>query len=150
MGVDPTLHKYTTLYKTKVEVLTAFASRVRQGTFGFKRFVSVQTVQVLICSIGKTVSMAHRYNPVCRSDQKYLEPIEMQLEGFRQIDPLPSPELEVPVEVAWWLSDFGTCDAALEKNKAAGDLGNIAFYFLLCVGNTQCLPKNVNVRCNSD
>lgn len=141
MGVDPTLHKSTTSYETKVEVLTAFASRVRRGTFGFKRTVGVQTVQVAIRSIGKTVSMAHGYNPVYRSDQKYLEPIEMQLEGFRRIDPLPSPELAVPVEVAWWLSDFGTCDAASEKNKAAGDLGNIAFYFLLRVGEYSVSTK---------
>ena len=85
--------------------------------------------------------MARGYNPVYWSDQKYLEPIEIQLEGFQKIDPLPSPELAVPVEDVWWLSDFGTYDAALEKNKAAADLGNIAFYFLLRVGEYSVSTK---------
>ena len=39
------------------------------------------------------------------------------------------------------MSDFGTCDAASEKNKSAGDLGNIAFYFLLRVGEYSVSTK---------
>ena len=76
-----------------------------------------------------------------RCDQKYLELLEMRLKDFWWISPLPSPELVVSVEVAWWLSDFGTCDAASVKNKTAGDLINITFYLLLRVGEYSVSTK---------
>ena len=55
------------------------------------------------------------------------------MEGFRRADPIPVPELAVPVAVAEWLGRYGQ-SASLPSEQAKGDLGVIAFFFLLRVG----------------
>ena len=55
------------------------------------------------------------------------------MEGFWRADPILVPELAVPVAVAWWLADFAR-QASCVKHQAIGDLGVVAFYFLLGVG----------------
>ena len=52
---------------------------------------------------------------------------------MRRADPIPVPELAVPVEVAWWLASFAG-GASCARHNAIGDLGIIAFFFLLRVG----------------
>ena len=131
MGVSETLHPFQVSYLFKVVALSGFASRVRTGAYSFGHTVGVQTVQVTLRAIGKTVDMEYGYNSIYQTDQKYLGPLEQQMECFRRQDPLPSPELAVPVELSWWLLDFGLLSSASEKNKAMGDLGMIAFYFFI-------------------
>ena len=55
------------------------------------------------------------------------------MEGFRRADPIPVPELAVPVAVAEWFGRYGW-SATLPSEQAKGDLGVIAFFFLLRVG----------------
>ena len=130
LGIFPYLHKKQIPYAVQIVALEGFASRVQTGHYGFKRHVGVQTVQVTLRSIGKTCEMERGYNPTYRSQREYLYPLALQMEGFRREDPIPVPELAVPVAVAWWMAEFGR-NAKSEAQRAMGDLGLIAFFFLL-------------------
>ena len=55
------------------------------------------------------------------------------MEGFRRTDPIPVPELAVPVAVAEWMGRYAR-DATLPGERAKGDMGIIAFFYLLRVG----------------
>ena len=77
--------------------------------------------------------MERRYNPTLRSPRQYIAPLEMQMEGFWRADPIPVPELAVPVAVAEWLARYGQ-EAKLPGEQAKGNMGLIAFFFLLRVG----------------
>ena len=77
--------------------------------------------------------MVRGYNPTYRAPRQYIAPLEMQMEGFRRADPIPVPELAVPVEVAWWFGNLGQ-NASGEATRAVGDLDMVAFFYLLRVG----------------
>ena len=55
------------------------------------------------------------------------------MEGFRWADPIPVPELAVPVVMAEWMGRYAR-DATLSGKQAKGDMGIIAFFYLLQVG----------------
>ena len=107
-----------------------FTSRVRTGHYGCQRVVQVQTLSVAIRAIGKTCELVRGYNPTYRGPRQYIDPLEMQLKGMRREDPIPIPELAVPVAVAWWIADYGR-NTSCERQRAMGDLGLVVFYFLL-------------------
>ena len=55
------------------------------------------------------------------------------MEGFWRVDPIPVLELAVPVAVAEYFGQYNW-EATLPGKQAKGDLGIIAFVFLLGVG----------------
>ena len=72
-------------------------------------------------------------NPTYGAPGQYIVPLAMQMEGFRRDDPIPVPELAVPVAVAEWFAEQAH-SATSAAGAAKGDLGVIAFFYLLRVG----------------
>jgi hypothetical protein len=120
---------------TTVATLQAFAEFVRQGSVGRGRQVGTQTVQVAFRSIGAHFELDARLNPCYRdgSTPKYWKALEQQIEGYRRQDPVPQAKLAVPVTVPHWCVSQGL-HASSPRTQAIGNLTNIAFYYLLRVG----------------
>ena len=114
-------------------ILTSFAARVRTGFYGRGRQVTVQTVAKALSAISKTIELAGEQSLVYRGHKVCILPIERLIEGMRREDPLPRPQLAIPVVVikkAFELAQKSNCP----KKKATADLIIIAFYYLLRVG----------------
>ena len=111
-------------------IIGAFAARVRTGFYGEGNQVKVQSVGKALAAISKTCELAGQPSPVYRADQKYQRGIEAMIEGMRRQDPLPRPQLAVPVKLVKTASKIaqGTKD---QKMHAVTDLMMIAFYYLL-------------------
>ncbi|MGH7974259.1 MAG: hypothetical protein ACREBR_01940 [bacterium] len=131
MGTDEWLSNPGT---NKVRAITGFAARVRSGYYGRGKQVGVQEVTVALSAIGSTFEMDSRQNPIKKDEKRYIKPIELQIESYRREDPAPKVHLAVPVSLVNWLSKQGQSTAASTKTAAIGDLGIIAFYYLLRVG----------------
>ena len=78
--------------------------------------------------------MGGKVSPLYREPNKYLLPLERQIEAYRREDPPPTPQLAVPVSVAECMFIKGKCKRSTPKLTATGELALIAFYFLLRVG----------------
>jgi hypothetical protein len=120
---------------TTVLTLQAFAAFVRRGSVGRGKQVGTQTVQVALRAIGAHFELAAEPNP-CYKDgftPKYWLALEQQIEGYRRVDPVPQAKLAVPVTVPRWCATEGIKSNS-PKAQAVGDLTNIAFYYLLRVG----------------
>ena len=133
LGLCPYLGADAVPWDARVRALTGFASRVRTGYYGRGSTVGVQTVQVALRAIGKTCELERGVNPTYRAPGQYITQLEMQVEGFRRGDPIPVPELAVPVAVAEWFAAKAR-DATSAEVAATGDLGVVAFFYLLRVG----------------
>ena len=66
--------------------------------------------------------------------------------GFRKEDPLPVPQLAVPVSVPQQIAKLGLHSAATPKEQAVGDLALIAFYYLLRIGEYTRKTRRANSR----
>ena len=142
-GVDALLTDVPT--DERIELLTAFAERVRDGGCGNGARVRAGTVQVALCAIGKTFEMDGRPNPTYRCDGKYWLQLERLLEGYRRQDPPAQHKLAVPVSLVEFLTDMGAA-AVSPKVQAICDMSAIAFYYLLRVGEYTSHRKNERRR----
>ena len=105
--------------------------------------MSCARVQTAIRAINQTCQLDRRKEPLYRSPEKYLKPLEMIFSGFTREEDALVPELAVPVGVPNQCVAVGQCSAATAKDAAIGDLVIIAFYYLLRVGEyTQKCKKN--------
>ena len=129
-----------------VRAVTGFAGRVRQGHYGRGHQVSCARVATAVRAIGQTCEMERGYNPLYRAPEKYLKPIEIMFAGFRRDDPLPVPEIAVPVSVPEQCAAVGLSSAATPKDNAVGDLALISFFYLLRVGEYTRKSKKGNTR----
>jgi integrase len=126
---------------TTVATLQAFAEFVRRGSVGRGKQVGTQAVQVALRSVGAHFELAAKPNP-CYKDgytPKYWKALEQQIEAYRRQDPVPQPKLAVPVTVPHWCVATGLASTS-PKARAVGDLTNVAFYYLLRVGEYTYLP----------
>ena len=123
-----------------VDALTGFAQHVRQGNAGRGNQVRVGSVSKALGAIAKTFTMDDRHDP---TKQNWLGPkhwarLKAQLDCYKRQDPPMLPQLAVPVTLTKNLLDqaFASTARTLIKRKqqATADLCNIAFYFLLRVG----------------
>ena len=78
--------------------------------------------------------MGGKVSPIYRKPNKYLLPLERQIEAYRREDPPPTPQLAVPVSVAGCIFIKGKCKRFTPRLTATGELALIVFYFLLRVG----------------
>jgi hypothetical protein len=117
----------------RIELLAAFAERVRRGHCGNGNTVRAGTVQVALCAIGKTFEMDGLPNPTYRCEGKYWLQLERLIEGYRRHDPPAQHKVAVPVSLVEYLTDLGT-DSSSPKVQAICDMSTIAFYYLLRVG----------------
>lgn len=142
-GVDPYLFTIKRGEKVplptgrRVDLLGAFATRVRLGTYrvrkGDRSAVRCATVQVALRAIGTTFELDGLPNPTYRSEGRYWKKLERQLEDYRRRDPPATPKLAVPVSVVNHLIDAAACSKS-PKKQAEADMCLIAFYYLLRVG----------------
>ena len=126
---------------TTVATLQAFAAFVRRGGVGRGKQVGTQAVQVALRSVGAKFELDAQPNP-CYKDgftPKYWRALEQQIECYRRQDPVPEPKLAVPVAVPHWCVASGLASKS-PKAQAIGDLTNVAFYYLLRVGEYTYLP----------
>ena len=126
---------------TTVAALQAFAEFVPRGSVGQGKQVGTQAVQVALRSVGAHFELAAKPNP-CYKDgytPKYWKALEQQIEAYRRQDPVPQPKLAVPVTVPHWCVATGLASTS-PKDRAVGDLTNVAFYYLLRVGEYTYLP----------
>ena len=69
-GVSPSLTDVEPLERDII--ICAFANKVRQGTFGRQRQVSVQTVTTALAAISKTIQLAGEPSPIyCNAEEDY-------------------------------------------------------------------------------
>jgi hypothetical protein len=130
-GVDAMLTTVPT--DERIELLAAFAERVRNGDYGKGTRVQAGTVQVALCAVGKTFEMDGRDNPTYRCEGKYWLQLERQIEGYRRQDPPAQHKLAVPVSLIEYLVKFGA-QSPSAKVTAICDMCAVAFYYLLRVG----------------
>lgn len=68
------------------------------------------------------------------------------IEGYRRQDPPPKPKLAVPVEVATTAAKAAILSTHNKLDEAINDLVNIAFYFLLRVGEYTYVSSKKRTR----
>jgi len=78
--------------------------------------------------------MAHGVNPTKNQAGKFLPRIQETLDGWRKNDPPCKKELPVEADVPEWLVDKALEMGSVEKDLAIADLIQLAFYYLLRVG----------------
>ena len=144
LGFDPYMQQEP--HKRIVRVASGFAGRVRTGYYGRKRQVSCARVQVAMRAIGQTCELDLNRNPLYRAPEKYLKQLEIMFAGFRREDPIPLPEIAVPVSVPQFMAKMGLSPSATPKEQAVGDLALIAFFYLLRVGEYTQKKKRKNTR----
>lgn len=144
--VDPYLQD--SLFRTKIRISTSFAARVREGYYGHGRQVGVGRVRTALRAVGQTCKLDIGVNPLYRkhADTKYLKPLERQLEGYRRNDPIPVPEIAIPVNVPNQVYAVGKEESSNKKDKAVGELSLIAFYYLLRVGEYASKKQRLSTR----
>ena len=84
---------------TIVRTITGFGGRVRTGYYGQGNQVSAVRVAVALRAIGQTCKLVYERNPLYRAPKQHLLEIELMMVGFRNDDPIPVPEIVVPVVV---------------------------------------------------
>ena len=128
----------------QVALLQGFARYVRQGNAGRGHRVQAGSVQDALCAIGKTFELELLPNPVYQlySPQRYWEPLRAMLSAYRRDDPKSQPQLAVPVAITELLLNQHRANPHHCPHRAAvSDLTNIAFYYLLRVGE-YTKPRN--------
>ena len=87
-----------------------------------------------VSAVGKTVTLAIGVNPTKEAHSDHLvERLQQMMDGFRKEDPPTLKKLPVEVDVPEQMARMGRAACALALLMAVGDLGLIAFYFLLRV-----------------
>lgn len=139
-GLDPFLKGVPE--DAQIGLLTGFARYVREGSAGRGHQVRSGSVSDALCAIGKTFEMACLPNPTYQKYAygKHWYPIKNILRGYQRSDPRSRPQLAVPLAVPeHLLSQLQSTSDPL--HAAVADLTNIAFYYLLRVGE-YTRPRN--------
>jgi len=126
--------------RSRIDLLLSFARYVREGHAGRGHQVRAGSVSTALCAIGKTFELDDRPNPTYKPTayKHHWEALARQLRAYRRDDPPTEPQLAVPVSLTEWLLrtswlNLNQSPATL-RQLAEADLCNIAFYFLLRVG----------------
>ena len=114
-------------------IITAFAARVRKGSYGRGNTIKVPSVANALAAISTTIELAGFNSPLYKAEGAYIEPVARAVEGWRRQDPASVPQLAVPVAVPNRMHAKALQQGSLFQQTVA-DLGLIAFYYLLRVG----------------
>ena len=66
-----------------------------------------------------------------KEDTHYIKPIQLMLAGFSKFDPAVEKKLVAQPDLPQYVVARGNRKRSSEKQKAVGDLVNVAFYWLL-------------------
>jgi hypothetical protein len=93
-------------------------------------------VQTALRAVGTTFELAGKRNPTYNrhTPGTYWKQLSQQLEGYKRQDPPSTAQLAVPVDVAHFLAHQALGAHGDPLSQAVGHLANIAFYYLLRVG----------------
>ena len=137
--LDPFLQGLET--KDQVTILCGFARWVREGHAGRGHQVRAGSVQAALCAIGQTFELDCKPNPLYQTHAygklQYWRPIKRVIDCYKAEDPAASPKLAVPVTITEAILQHHrhhTLTRQNAKQEAIADLINIAFYYLLRVG----------------
>ena len=117
---------------------------MRDGNAGRGHQVRHGSVSDALCAIGKTFEMACLPNPTYQPGAygTHWCPLQQMLTAYKRDDPKVQPQLAVPVAVPEHLLSVINSQSDPQQ-LAVADLVNIAFYYLLRVG--ECTkPRNHN------
>ena len=134
-NVDPFLTGVET--STTIDLLEGFARYIREGNAGRGHQVRSGSVSDALCAVGKTFEMARMPNPTYQPTAygTYWYPLQQILKAYSREDPKSQPQLAVPLAVPEHLvSAAMTSHSHDPAYTAIADLTNIAFYYLLRVG----------------
>ena len=121
----------------RVDILGAFARYVREGHAGRGHQVRSGSVSDALCAVGKTFEMARMPNPTYQPTAygTHWHPLQQILKAYSRQDPKSQPQLAVPLAVPEHLVSAAiTSHSHDPAYTAIADLTNIAFYYLLRVG----------------
>jgi len=124
-GYDPYLQNED--FDTVISATTEFAGRLRAGHIGRGNQVTCPKVQTAVRAIDQTCELSLGCNPLFRTHERYLKPIELMFADFRPEDPLPVPEIEIPVGIAQQVTYIGLVEGDTTKETTVGDLTLVAF-----------------------
>ena len=112
--------------------LTAFAARVKKGSYDMVHQIKLQGVTQSLAAIGKTIKMSGLPNSIYFSPQKYHLQIERCVEGMRRKDTPEVPQLAVPSIVPEEMPRAAYADDC-PKERSISDLGVVKLYYVLRV-----------------
>ena len=120
-------------FETIARISTGFGAKVRCGKRGAP--VSAGMVRAGLGGVNTTIALDTGRQPLHQTDGKhYIKPIQLMLAGFKNFDPGVQKKLAVHPDLPQAAVEWGTRKRCSEKERAVADLVNIAFYFLLRVG----------------
>ena len=123
------------MYTDRVRMLTGFAARVQQGSYGRGQRVQASTVSAAIMAVGQAIALACGNNPTkLMGTEKLIPRLQQALDGWRKYDPPTKKQLPVEADVPELLVRWGSQPAATALEQAVGDLTMIAFFYLLQIG----------------
>jgi hypothetical protein len=131
--VDPYLRGVE--YQHAVRAITGFAGAARTGYFGNGRKVQGGTVSGAITAIAKNITLVQKEDPTKLAGRdSFLPRIAQMLDGFKKDDPPTVKKMPCTIDLPEKMASWGLARGATELEKAVGDLGLIAMYYLLRVG----------------
>jgi hypothetical protein len=108
---------------------------VRIGYFGNGRKVQGGTVSGAITAIAKNITLVQKEDPTKLAGRDHdLPRIAQMLDGFKKDDPPTVKKMPCTIDLPEKMASWGLARGATELEKAVGDLGLIAMYYLLRVG----------------
>ena len=120
-----------------IVALTGFAARVHSEVYGRSRQVGVQTVTDALGAMVTTFKLVGKSSPT------HIESLQRQIKKYRREDPPPKPQLVLHVTVAEKMMPSGYLPKATPIEVATGELGLVAFYYLLRVGEYTIPTSNL-------
>ena len=103
-------------------------------------------MKAALCAAGVAFELETRPNPCYANSytQWYWHPLKELLAAYGKQDPPLQSKLAVPMSVAHWAATQPRNPKCSAQTATAGDLVNVAFYFLLQVGEYTCPPRLQN------
>ena len=117
-----------------IVTITGFAAWVRSGEYGRSRQVEVQTVTDALGAIVSTFKLTGKSHPTHIESRRYIFLLQHQIEAYRREDLPPQPQLSLPVTVAEEIMSSGCLPKTTPVEADTGELGLVAFHYLLRVG----------------
>ena len=123
---------------TRAALTTGFAQHVRQGDAGRGHQVRHGSVQAALSAIGAICELDSKWNVtyVQGCHGVYHKTLRELLASYKKADPKSKPKLAVPVGLTKYMVRKARHHKGFHraKHQAIADLTNIAFYYLLRVG----------------
>ena len=146
-GIDPWLRDAAA--PTRSQLLLGFAARTRTGRFGKGRQVTHQTVEKALRHVAQAFVLAgypDPRRPAGSSGPALVLPFTNILKSYKDRDPVPKPQVALPVNAIILASAARVAPTASPSAKATADLIVMAFFFLLRVGEYTRPADHVTTR----